>query len=93
MPKLSRPPHPARRGIPRRCARIRDAIVIAEGILDVVESQDASRGVIAVLVHEMDRHAAASAAAVFEDGVGEGSDLLEGEGCALGEETWWFPLY
>ena len=66
--------------------------MIAERILHIVESQDAGRGVIAVLIYKMNRHAAASAAAVFEDGVGEGSDLLEGEGCALGEETWWFPL-
>ena len=62
--------------------------MIAERILDVVEGQDTIGGIIAVLVDEMDGHAAAGAAAVFEDGVGEGSDLSQGEGRALGEEAW-----
>lgn len=61
--------------------------MIAERILHIVESQDSIRRVVAALVDKMDGNAAASAAAVFEDGIGEGSDLLQGEGCALGEEA------
>lgn len=93
--QLSRPSHPTdrtcnipRRRIPRRSARIRDTIVIAEWILHIVEGQDATRGVVAALIDKMDGDAAAGAAAVFEDGICEGSDLLQGEGCALGEEAW-----
>lgn len=63
--------------------------MIAERILHIVESQDAVRGVVAALIDKMDGNAAASAAAVFEDGIREGSDLFQGEGCVLGEEAWW----
>ena len=63
--------------------------MIAEGVLDIVESQDAIGRVVATLVDEVNRHATAGAAAVFEDSVREGSDLRQGESCALGKEAWW----
>lgn len=65
--------------------------MIAERILHIVESQDAIRGVVAALIDKMNGDAAAGTTAVFEDGICEGSDLLQGEGCLLGEEAWWVP--
>ena len=63
--------------------------MIAERVLHIVESQNTSRRVIAALIHKMDGHAAAGAAAVFEDSICEGSNLLQGEGRIFGEEAWW----
>lgn len=75
MPKLSGPSHPAQRRISRRSPRVRDAIVTAEQIPLIIESQGAISRVVATLICEMGSNATVGAAAVFEDGVCAGPDL------------------
>ena len=89
--ELGAPPHLAAtrgRRITRRRSCIRDTGGIAEWVLHVIERQNAIGRVIAVIVDKILGHAAARAAAVFEDGVRERADLGQGEGAALWVETY-----